>query len=51
MAKLSWPATAVDSELLRSTVTLFSAEVRGRITLESFDFRGLSIAYEHTGQG
>ena len=25
--------------------------MRGRIALESFDFRGLSIAYEHTGQG
>ena len=25
--------------------------MRGRITLESFDFRGLPIRYEHTGQG
>jgi pimeloyl-ACP methyl ester carboxylesterase len=27
------------------------AEIQGRIALESFDFRGLSIAYERKGQG
>jgi pimeloyl-ACP methyl ester carboxylesterase len=26
-------------------------QARGRIVLESFDFRGLSITYEHTGKG